>query len=180
VSQIKYFGLGLFLGIIIVGTVTAVKAYLTKEKVLGESAVSTATLDISTTPQSALISFEGVTPGFSSGEKIVTLKNTGTADLKYRVPVEPTNVSDNNDLYKALEYVLYEYDGNSQKTKSLGGEGFLLKDLQDVEIAQTLDSGQEKNLGIEISLPQDAGNGIQGLTTNFKIIFNAIQKDGVF
>ncbi|MBU1016670.1 MAG: hypothetical protein ABIJ36_00565 [Patescibacteria group bacterium] len=179
-THLKYFGLGLFLGILVVGTVTAVKAYLTKEKVLGESSVSTATLDLSTTSQSALLSFEGITPGFSSGEKLVTLKNTGTADLKYRVSIEPTNVSDNNDLYKTLEYSLYEYDDNAQKTKTLGGEGALLKDLQDIEITQTLDSGQEKKLGIEISLPQEVSNEIQGLTTNFRIIFNAIQEDGAF
>jgi len=179
-TQLKYFGLGLFLGILVVGTVTAVKAYLTKEKVLGESVISAATLDIATTPQSALFYFEGVTPGFGSGEKKITLKNTGTTNLKYTISIEPANTSDNNVLYGALEYTFYEYNENSQLTKTVGGNGALLKDLQNVEIAQTLNSGQEKQLGVEISLPQTANNEIQGLTTNFRIIFNAIQEDGAF
>jgi len=179
-KQFKYFALGLLLGVLIVGTVSAVKAYLTKQKVLGGSTISTATLDLATTPQSALINFQGVLPGFDSGEQKVTLKNTGTANLKYRVSIEPLGTLDNNTLYENLGYTLYEYDENSQVTKTHGGGGFLLKNLQNLDISETLNSGQEKELGLKVSLPQDANNGIQGLTTNFKIIFNAIQEDGVF
>jgi len=179
-NQLKYFGLGLILGILIVGTVTAVKAYLTKEKILGESVISTATLDLATTPQSALFNFEGIIPGFGSGEQKVILKNTGTTGLKYTISVEPTNSSDDNLLYKVLEYRAYEYDENAQLTRTFGGEGMLLKDLQNMEIAQTLDPDEEKAIGIELNLPQNTENDIQGLTTNFRVIFNAIQKDGAF
>ena len=72
------------------------------------------------------------------------------------------------------------YDENNNLTKTVGGVGTLLKDMQNMEISQTLDPGQEKKLGFEIELPKDADNKIQGLTTNFKVIFNAIQKDGSF
>lgn len=178
--QFKNFIFGLLLGSLIVGATTAVKAYLTKQKILGESSISTATLDLATVPQSALINFDGVLPGFNSGERIITLENTGSANLKYTVSVEPNTAEDDNELYQELEYSLYEYDENQQLVKEYGGEGSKLEDLKNVEMSQILNVGQEKELGIEVRLSQDVDNEIQGLTTNFKLIFNAIQEDGVF
>ena len=52
-AKIKYFLLGLLIGVILVGSASVVKAYLLKQKVLGESTVTVATLDLSTTPQTA-------------------------------------------------------------------------------------------------------------------------------
>ncbi len=179
-AKIKYFLLGLLIGVILVGSASVVKAYLLKQKVLGESTVTVATLDLSTTPQTALFNLTKLAPGTTSGEQIIRLKNTGSTGIKYRVSVFPTNAENDNKLFQSLEYTLKSYTLGENLSKTYGGTGSLLKDLQNLEINQRLAEGEEKILKMEISLPASAGNDIEGTTTNFNIVFDATQSEGEF
>jgi len=177
-KNVKYFALGLFIGGVIVGGVGAVKAYITKQRVLGQGTITSATVDLSLSPQSPLFNFESVTPGFNSGEQNILVKNTGTANLKYRMTAQPVNASDDNDLYGSLGYKLRVYDGSKNLKEVLSGSS--LKDLSNLEVSEYVDAGEERTLGLELNLPSSLGSSIEGQTTNFKFLFEAVQSDGVF
>ena len=92
----------------------------------------------------------------------------------------PTNAENDNKLFQSLEYTLKSYTLGENLSKTYGGTGSLLKDLQNLEINQRLAEGEEKILKMEISLPASAGNDIEGTTTNFNIVFDATQSEGEF
>ncbi len=172
---------GLFLLAVVslggVGLVGRVRAYMTKSQVLGESEIVAATIDLSTSPSSALFSYQDIAPGFTSGEKFVIVENSGTVDLKYRLTAQYQDVADNNDLYQSLEVTVKVYDG-AGAFKETAYDDEALKDLLDLEIGEVVLAGETRKLGLILSLPFGVGNEVEGQTTHFEFVFDSIQSDG--
>jgi len=108
----------------------------------------------------------------------VAVKNTGTTDLKYKVTSEPASSSDDNDLYANLGYKLNVYNGSDELKETFTGAS--LNDLTNFEISEHVNSGEERQLGLELNLPSSLGSDIEGQTTNFRFVFEAVQSNGVF
>lgn len=128
-----------------------------------------------------MFNYEDIAPGFNSEEQTVTLKNTGSIDLKYRVSVEPITSGDENDLFKTLNISINVYDAdNNLKSAYFINESKTLDELKNFEIDEFVPAGKERNIGFTVVLPTDIGNEMQDITTSFKFVFDTVQSDGSF
>jgi hypothetical protein len=145
---------------------------------------STGSVDISTNPTTALVTFSGMAPGDSTGGQSLTVSNAGTLELRYAVTMTATN-TDLKGLYAELELTIAEegtdcatFDGSVL----YGPAPFLLSGNLIGDPAQGEDTGDRTLAGsanevlcFKVDLPDDAPNGVQGATTTAVFTFDAEQ-----
>lgn len=147
---------------------------------------STGTVDISTSPTSALVTFSNMAPGDQVTAPI-TVTNAGTLQLRYAV----TSVTTENTLAAQLDMTI-KSSVTTCTNGGFGGSGTVLYGPGDLgstagvnvigDPAQggqagdrTLAAGANEILCFNVSLPLSTGNSFQNLTTTATFTFQAEQ-----
>jgi len=174
--------LALFVSVISLG----VLALFTDTASVPGNTFSTGTVDISTAPSSALVTFSGMAPGDQVTNPI-TVTNAGTLQLRYAV----TSTTTENTLAAQLDLTIksgvttctnagFSVDGTVvYATGDLGSttgvnvignpaQGFQAND-------RTLNASANEVLCFNVSLPLATGNAFQGLSTTATFAFQAEQ-----
>jgi spore coat-associated protein N len=174
--------LGLLVGLL---TVSAL-ALFTDSTSVPANTFSTGTVDINTSPTSALVTFSNMAPGDQVTAPI-TVSNAGTLQLRYAV----TSVSTENTLAAQLDMTI-KSNVTTCTTAGFGGSGTVLYgpgDLGSVagvnvigDPAQgnqsgdrTLNASANEILCFNVTLPLSTGNTFQNLTTTATFTFQAEQ-----
>lgn len=162
-------------------------ALFTDSQAVGANTFSTGTVDISTTPTTALVTFSNMAPGDAVTAPI-TVSNDGTLALRYAVSSVATNADTKglkdqlaltiksgvttctNAAYAATGTVLYTGDVDSTVGK-LVGDATAGADSGDRAIA----ASANEVLCFNVSLPPATGNAFQAATTTATFTFDAEQ-----
>lgn len=149
-------------------------AWFTDEAVVADNVFETGTLDIGVNyfaipEQPWFIGFENMKPG-DSETRILTVKNSGSLNLKYRITAEKGSGS--SALYNQLNLKVTDIQG-ARKPLYEGPLNGLTTD----RILQQLEAGKTQNLWFTVTLPETAGNDCQGKSTTVKFVFEATQLD---
>ena len=150
---------------------------------------TTGTVDISTSPTSALVTFSGMAPG-DSVVNPVTVTNAGTLQLRYAV----TSTTTENTLAAQLDTTIWDEneEGDGNTTCNASAPGAVLYGPADLgstagvnvigNPAQGSQSGDRTLAGSAsevlcflVSLPSSTANSFQGLTTTATFAFQAEQ-----
>ena len=174
--------LALFVSVISLG----VLALFTDTASVPGNTFSTGTVDISTAPASALVTFSGMAPGDQVTNPI-TVTNAGTLQLRYAV----TSTTTENTLAAQLDLTIksgvttctnagFSVDGSVvYATGDLGsttGVNVIGSPTQGAQAGdRTLAAAGSEVLCFNVSLPSSTGNAFQGLTTTATFAFQAEQ-----
>ncbi|UCH87108.1 MAG: hypothetical protein JSU97_01555 [Dehalococcoidia bacterium] len=149
---------------------------------------SAGTLDISTNPTTALVTYSDMAPGDSTGGQSLTVTNAGSLDLRYAVTMTADN-TDTLGLYAELDLTIREegtdcttFDGNVLYGPDLP---FLLTGNLIGDPTQGADAGDRtlttaspsEVLCFKVDLPIGAPNSVQGASTTAVFTFEAEQTD---
>lgn len=165
----------------------ATQALFTDTADVTDNQFTTGTVDISTSPTTALVSYSNMAPG-DSKTGALTVSNAGSLALRYAVTATATN-SDSKNLREELDLVIKTvdadatvpcdaFDGTLLFTGDLDGTaGVVLGDVaQGAQLGdRTLASGVSETLCFRASLPTSTGNSFQGATTTASFTFTAEQ-----
>lgn len=179
-------------GILFVGVlatlVRGTAAIFTDTAVVGANTFTTGTVDIATSPTSALVTYSTMAPGDKVTNPL-TVSNNGSLQLRYAI----VSQADNTDA-KALRDVLTQTIKSGVTTCTNGG--FATDGTQlftggvgtDTELAlvgdktqgsqagdRTLNNGANEVLCFQVSLPSATGNAYQGATSTITYTFYAEQ-----
>lgn len=176
----------LAIGILAAGIGLGTGAIFTDTQQVDANTFSTGTVDISTNPTTALVTFSGMTPGDQVTNPI-TVTNSGTLELRYAM----TSTTTENALAAQLDLTIKS--GVTTCTNAgFGGDGTVIYGPADLgsttginvigdptQGAQTGDrtlaaSGSE-TLCFNVSLPSSTGNAFQGQTTTATFNFQSEQ-----
>jgi camelysin-like metallo-endopeptidase len=143
---------------------------------------STGSVDISTSPTSALVTLSGMVPG----DKVtapLTVQNAGTLQLRYAMT---TGISGSTTLSDGLELQIkstvttcsnagFDTDGTSlyNSTLTSGAIGSAAQGAQAGD--RTLDGSASEVLCFQVRLPSSASSTLQGLSTTATFTFAAEQ-----
>ena len=174
--------LALFVSVISLG----VLALFTDTASVPGNTFSTGTVDISTAPASALVTFSGMAPGDQVTNPI-TVTNAGTLQSRYAV----TSTTTENTLAAQLDLTIksgvttctnagFSVDGSVvYATGDLGstaGVNVIGSPTQGAQAGdRTLAAAGSEVLCFNVSLPLATGNAFQGLTTTATFAFQAEQ-----
>jgi len=174
--------LALFVSVISLG----VLALFTDTASVPGNTFSTGTVDISTAPSSALVTFSGMAPGDQVTNPL-TVTNAGTLALRYAV----TSTTTENTLAAQLDLTIksgvttctnggFGTDGTVvYATGDLGsttGVNVIGNPAQGAQAGdRTLAASAGETLCFNVSLPSSTGNTYQGLTTTATFAFQAEQ-----
>jgi spore coat-associated protein N len=153
------------------------------------NAFTTGTVDISTSPASALITYSGMVPGDKVTQPL-TVSNDGSLELRYAVTSLATN-TDSKDLRAQLDLSIksgvttctnagFDTDGTLlYGAADLGGDPAINVIGDPTQGADTGDrtlatSGSE-TLCFQVELPSSTGDAYQGATTTATFSFEAEQ-----
>ena len=149
---------------------------------------STGSVDIATTPATALVTFSGMAPTDSVTEDLV-VSNDGALELRYAISSSATN-ADGKALKDQLTLTIKtvdattpgtpcdDFDGTQLYTGDLDGStGALVGDsAQGADTGdRTLAAGADETLCFRVSLPSDTGNSYQSAATTATFTFDAEQ-----
>jgi hypothetical protein len=166
--------------------VTSTGAFFTDAQNAGANIFSTGTLDISTAPASAIVSFSSMVPG-DTVTAPVTVANDGSMQLRYAVRSTTTEnllaaqldltiktgvTTCNNGGFAADGTVIYGA-GDAGNTGGLELVGDPTQGMQAGD--RVLDAANDEVLCVQVSLPTATGNTYQGLTTTATLEFLAEQ-----
>jgi len=177
--------LALFVSVISLG----VLALFTDTASVPGNTFSTGTVDISTAPSSALVTFSGMAPGDQVTNPL-TVTNAGTLALRYAV----TSTTTENTLAAQLDMTIWdeneEADGGTTCNAtapatvlyapadlgSTGGTNVIGNPAQGSQAGdRTLNAAASEVLCVKVSLPSSTGNTFQGLTSTATFAFQAEQ-----
>lgn len=144
---------------------------------------STGSVDISTSPTSALVTFASMVPG----DKVtapLTVSNAGTLQLRYAMTA---SISGSTTLSDGLELQIksgvttcsnagFDTDGSNvyaTGTLTAGAIGSTAQGSQPGD--RTLNASASEVLCFQVRLPSNAGTGLQGLSTTATFTFAAEQ-----
>ncbi len=163
-------------------------ALFTDTQSVGSNSFTTGTIDISTSPVSALVTYSGMTPGDTTTQSIV-VSNAGTLQLRYAIGSTATN-ADSKGLKDQLTLTIKtidvttpgtpcdDFDGTQLYTGDLDstagklvGDSATGADLGD----RTLAASATETLCFRVTLPSGTGNAFQGATTTATFTFDAEQ-----
>ncbi len=162
-------------------------ALFTDSQAVGANTFSTGTVDISTTPTTALVTFSNMAPGDLVTAPI-TVSNAGTLDLRYAISSVATNADAKglkdqlvltiksgvttctNAAYTATGTVLYTGDLDST-AGNLVGDATAGAQAGDRNLAPTAN----EVLCFNVTLPLATGNAFQAATTTATLTFSAEQ-----
>jgi len=178
----------LLVGVVAASLGVASNAIWTDSEDVDANVFSTGTLDISTNPTTALVTYSDMAPGDSTGGQSLTVTNAGGLDLRYAVTMTADN-TDTKGLYAELDLtireegtdcttfdgaVLYGPDSPFLLTGNLIGDPTQGADTGD----RTLTTASPSEvLCFKVDLPIDAPNSVQGASTTAVFTFEAEQTD---
>ena len=178
----RFWWLLLSIGILAGAPWAITHAVFTDTQAVTGNTFSTGSVDISTSPTSALVTFSGMTPG----DKVtapLTVSNAGTLQLRYAMS---TSISGSTTLSNGLELQIktsvttcsnaaFDADGTSIYNSSLtaGAIGSNAQGNQSGD--RTLNSSASEVLCFQVRLPSTASSTLQGLSTTATFTFDAEQ-----
>lgn len=163
-------------------------AIFTDAAPIGSNTFSTGTVDVSSSPASALISFSGMAPGDLTTQSLV-VSNAGTLALRYAISSSATN-ADAKALKDQLTLTIRTVDvttpatpcDNFDGTQLYTGDtdstaGKLVGDnLQGAQAGdRTLAAAGSETLCFRVSLPSATGNTFQNASSTATFTFDAEQ-----
>ena len=165
---------------------TTTQALFVDQETVADNTVTTGNVDISTAPTSAVFTAASMTPG-ARYVRPLTVTNGGTSALRYAMT--PSMDTENPD---AGHLELHEWTVLSIRSGGIctledfatTGEEVAVRDddssFGDPTQGQqpgdrTLGPGVSETLCLEVSLPEDAPNSIQGMTNSYSLLFDAEQ-----
>ena len=174
-----------FAAMVVVGTL----AVFTDTQDVDANTFSTGTVDISTSPASALVTYSAMAPGDSVTNPLV-VTNSGSLGLRYAIRSVATN-TDGKGLKDLLSLTIKtvdvttpaspcnDFDGTTLYTGDLddGTGGKLVGDAaQGADTGdRALTAGSSETLCFRVSLAIGTGNAAQGATTTATFTFDAEQ-----
>lgn len=178
------------LGIGLLGLITAASslAVFTDSASVGSNTFSAGTVDISTSPTSALVTYSGMAPGDLVTNPLV-VTNAGSLQLRYAISSSATN-PDSKGLKDQLTLTIKtidvttpgvpcdDFDGTQLYTGDMDGTtGALVgSSVQGSQAGdRTLSSSSSETLCFRVQLPSSTGNGFQNATTTATFTFDAEQ-----
>lgn len=173
-----------FAALVSVGTL----ALFTDSQVVGSNTFTTGTVDISTAPTSALVTFSNMAPGDTVTDDIV-VTNGGSLALRYAISSSATNadlkglkdqlVLTVNTIDKTLPATpCDDFDGDQLYTGDLDSTaGKLVGDNTTGAQAgdRNLAASRNETLCFRVNLPTSTGNAFQNATTTATFTFDAEQ-----
>lgn len=180
-------------GLLVIGVVALVGgiggyALFADQANVGANAFDTGTIDISTNPTSAVVTFSAMVPGDSVTSDLV-VTNAGTEQLRYAVTSTATN-SDSKGLKDELDLTIRtidvttpdspcnDFDGTSLYSGDLdsGAGGLLIGDpAQGADTGdRLLNASANETLCFRVELPSGS-TGPQGASTTATFTFSAEQ-----
>lgn len=161
-------------------------AFFTDAENVGSNIFSTGTLDISTSPSTAIVSFSAMAPG-DTVTAPVTVSNAGSMQMRYAIRSTTTEdfLAAQLDLTIKTGVTTCNNGGFSVDGTSIYGAGdagntsglnLVGNPSQGIHAGdRTLDAASNEILCIQVSLPTSTGNSYQGLTTTATLEFLAEQ-----
>jgi spore coat-associated protein N len=173
-----------FAALVSVGTL----ALFTDSQVVGGNTFTTGTVDISTAPTSALVTFSNMAPGDTVTDDIV-VTNGGSLALRYAISSSATNADSKglkdqlvltvNTIDKTLPATpCDDFDGDQLYTGDLDSTaGKLVGDNTTGAQAgdRNLAASRNETLCFRVNLPTSTGNAFQNATTTATFTFDAEQ-----
>jgi hypothetical protein len=162
-----------------------VTALFTDTVPVAANAFTTGTVDLTTSPTSAVVTFSNMAPGDSDTD-LITVTNSGSLALRYAVTATATD-TDSKALKDQLVLTIREddvdggcddFDGDSLYTGDLDSSaGVLIGDVTAGAQAgdRALAASTSEDLCIRVELPTNTGNAFQDATTTATFTFNAEQ-----
>lgn len=172
------------LGVITIAAGTMMSlALFTDDATLDNNAFTAGTVELSTTPASALFSVTGMLPGDVSYGQL-TVSNVGSGELRYAMTSSSTD-PDTKALAAALNLEVRQKAAGTCAADFTGTVVFASAALSsgafgDVSAGQdtgdrVLAASASENLCFRVSLPVGAGDSYQGATTTTTFTFQAEQ-----
>jgi len=185
----KVFVLAL-LGIGLLGLIatTSSLGVFTDSATVNSNSFTTGTVDISTSPTSALVTYSGMAPGDQVTNPLV-VTNAGSLQLRYAISSSATN-ADGKGLKDQLTLTIKtidattpgvpcdNFDGTQLYSADLDGTtGALVgSSAQGAQAGdRTLNASASETLCFRVLLPSSTGNGFQNATTAATFTFDAEQ-----
>src|SRR6266542_2491822 len=182
---------GLVLGGVAALTTMGTLALFTASSTVGTNTFSTGTIDLTSSPSSAVLALSHMVPGDLVTDSL-TMANPGTEPLRYSLSSVATN-NDSKGLKDQLVLTVKTIDVTSPSTPCDDFDGTQLYtgdlDSTDGKILGDAASGQDgvaatggdRSLGgglnevlcFRVSLPSSTGNAFQGATSTATFTFNA-------
>ena len=180
----------LFVGVVAASLGVASNAIWTDSQDVDANVFSTGTIDISTNPTTALVTFSGMAPGDEVTNDI-TVTNAGSLQLRYAV----TSTTTENTLAAQLDLTIWdeaeEGDGGTDcnstpPANKLYGPGNLGSTTPGTNVVgdptqggdtgdRTLAASADEVLCFNVELPTSTGDAFQGLNTTATFVFAAEQ-----
>ncbi len=155
-------------------------ALFTDTAALGGNAFTTGTVDIGTSPASALVTYSNMMPG-DTANGTLTVSNSGTAQLRYAMTSSSTN-ADAKNLRDQLTLTIKTqgtscaaFDGTTLYTGALSAGAFGNTAAGAQAGDRTLDAAASETLCFRVNLPSSTGNAYQNATTTATFTFDAEQ-----
>lgn len=155
-------------------------ALFTDTATVGTNAFTTGTIDIATSPTSALVSFTSMMPGDAVTGSL-SVSNSGTAELRYALTTSTTN-TDAKSLHDALALDVRTqgtscaaFDGTSLYSGALNGAGFGSTAAGGQAGDRTIAAATSEALCFRVTLPSSTGDAYQGAATTATFSFVAEQ-----
>ncbi len=181
-SRRKLFVLLLVVGVLAGAPWAITQAVFTDSQAVTGNTFSTGSVDISTSPTSALVTFSAMAPGDTVTAPL-TVSNAGTLQLRYAMS---TAISGSTTLSDGLELQVksgvttcttagFGTDGTSlyNSTLTSGAIGSSAQGSQSGD--RTLNASASEVLCFQVRLPSSAGNSLQGLSSTATFTFAAEQ-----
>jgi camelysin-like metallo-endopeptidase len=178
----RFWWLLLVIGILAGAPWAITHAIFTDTQAVSGNTFSTGSVDITTSPTSALVTFSGMTPG----DKVtapLTVSNAGTMALRYAMS---TSITGSTTLSDGLTLQIksgvttcsnagFATDGTSLYNNTLTG-GAIGSNAQGSQSGdRTLNASANEVLCFQVSLSASAGSSLQGLSTTATFTFDAEQ-----
>ena len=166
-----------------------VLAVWTDQEAVGANAFSTGTVDISTAPASAAVSFSGMVPGDQVTDDLVVTNEPGSVAVRYSLTSSATN-ADSKGLKDQLVMTVRTVDATTPGTpcNDFDGTQLYTGDLDSSAGAifgnpaqgsqagdRTLGVGASETLCFRVALPMATGNAFKNAATTATFTFDAEQ-----
>ncbi len=149
-------------------------ALFTDQQDVDDNNFSTGTVDISTTPATALFTVSGMMPGDVAGPYALTVSNDGSVAVDYTMSTAATN-TDTKNLRDQLTLAIRaedvdgacdDFDGTSLYSGALSSGAVA---------SRSLASSNSEVLCFRVELPSATGNAFQAASTTATFTFSASQ-----
>jgi predicted ribosomally synthesized peptide with SipW-like signal peptide len=162
-----------------VGAFASSTAFFTDQEVVASNQFTTATLDLTAAPVTALLSTDHMQPG-DTVSGTLTMSNTGSVELRYAMTSSATD--DGKGLRSILQLTIRTagtscaaFDGTILYSGVIANAAFGNPAVGSQSGDRTLANGASETLCFRAELPTSATNAYQQATTTVSFTFNAEQ-----